>query len=406
MTSPSPERNGSPSNSPSGDTIAVKRAAGDRADRASRIRHDLRLLIGIQPTGGVDDEAARFEGVIADADLGLLGEEWSAERAGPHGRVDLLPVGDQRVAEERVVVLPARQLADSSDGAVDGRRPERVALTPDHPFVIGRRDLATPLKQRAVGVEQQLRVVQGAAVTFVDADGHHDSGRPGRIGDGVGRADGMVTAWSSRLRCSLTELEGSLQKREVRVVRHDRLGESRELHTSVAEFGDLGDDLLDGAVAAVEHRTDLYRCGFDDSHGFHLSQNPDLTRSKRTTRGPIPEFSNLYPGSPGIHEWPRSKRSKWPTYPGQSRASVGGRQELIEVRQKRRRDGQEDLSGRGHWCHRQPTRTAVGQRRSHRRRDDEIGGQGGRAVFTRCRADRLRRFRPRRPDRGRQVVLA
>ena len=54
----------------------MKRAGRDRADRPSRIRDDLRLLIGIEPTGGVDDEAARFERVIADADLRLLGEQW------------------------------------------------------------------------------------------------------------------------------------------------------------------------------------------------------------------------------------------------------------------------------------------------------------------------------------------
>ena len=133
-----------------------ERACRDRADRASGIRDDLSLLVGIEPAGGVDDEAAGFECVIADADLRLLGKKWSTERPGPHRGVNLLPVGDQRVPEERVVVLPARQLADSSDGAVDDLQTRRVALTPENLLVIGRRELAAPLKQRAVGVEQAV----------------------------------------------------------------------------------------------------------------------------------------------------------------------------------------------------------------------------------------------------------
>ena len=56
--------------------------------------------------------------MIAHADLGLLGEEWAAERAGKHARVDLLAVGDEGVARQRVVVLPTRQLTDASDRAV------------------------------------------------------------------------------------------------------------------------------------------------------------------------------------------------------------------------------------------------------------------------------------------------
>jgi hypothetical protein len=47
-----------------------------------------------------------------------------------------------------------------------------------------RRDLAAPLKQCAVGVEQQLRVVQGVAVALVDADGH-DHARLFHVADGV-----------------------------------------------------------------------------------------------------------------------------------------------------------------------------------------------------------------------------
>ena len=83
-------------------------------------------------------------------------------------------------------MLPARQLADAPDGAVDGTQPGTVALAPDHAFVVGRRNLAAALNQSAVSIEQQLRVVERAAIALVDADGHHHSGLLAGFADGVG----------------------------------------------------------------------------------------------------------------------------------------------------------------------------------------------------------------------------
>jgi len=57
-------------------------SAGDRLDGAPGVLHDLALLIGVEPGGGADDEARGFQGVLADVDLGLLGEELAAERTG------------------------------------------------------------------------------------------------------------------------------------------------------------------------------------------------------------------------------------------------------------------------------------------------------------------------------------
>ena len=48
MTAPSPERSGSPSNSPCGDTIAVKLPPEIGPIGRAGVRHDLRLLIGVQ----------------------------------------------------------------------------------------------------------------------------------------------------------------------------------------------------------------------------------------------------------------------------------------------------------------------------------------------------------------------
>ena len=77
-------------------------------------------------------------------------------------------------------MLPARQLANAADLAVNGAQTGAVALAPDHALVIGGRDLAAALNQGAVGIKEQLGVVQGSAVTLVDADGHDNSRLPCR----------------------------------------------------------------------------------------------------------------------------------------------------------------------------------------------------------------------------------
>jgi len=160
-------------------------AAGDRADAAAGVLHDLRLLIGIQPGRGADHEARRLEGMLPDVDVRLLGKQVAEDRARVHRRVDLLAVSHHRVARQRVVVLPARELADAADRAIHRTQTRAVALTPDHTLVIGRRDLATPLNQRAVGVEEELRVVQGFSCALVHADGNDHARRSASVGNRV-----------------------------------------------------------------------------------------------------------------------------------------------------------------------------------------------------------------------------
>jgi hypothetical protein len=99
--------------------------------------------------------------------------------------VDLFAVGHHRVPRQRVEVLPACQLTNAADLAIDGAQARAVSLAPDHALVIGGRDLAAPLEQDAVGIEEKLGVVQGSAVTLVHADGHDDSRLPGSFADGV-----------------------------------------------------------------------------------------------------------------------------------------------------------------------------------------------------------------------------
>ena len=82
-------------------------------------------------------------------------------------------------------MLPACQLTDAPDCAVDSSQPGTVALPPDHALMVGRGNLAATLNQGAVGIEQQLRVVERATIALVDADGHHHPGLLAGFTDGV-----------------------------------------------------------------------------------------------------------------------------------------------------------------------------------------------------------------------------
>src|SRR4051794_26318040 len=69
---------------------------------------------------------------------------------------------------------------------MDSSQSGTVALPPDHAFMVGRGNLAATLNQRAVSIEQQLRVKECAAITFVDANGHYHPGLSGGFADGMG----------------------------------------------------------------------------------------------------------------------------------------------------------------------------------------------------------------------------
>src|SRR3954468_6830997 len=98
--------------------------------------------------------------MLADVDADLLGEKIAPERARIHRRVNLLAVGHQGITGQRVVMLPARQLTDSTDCAVDSAQPGPVALPPDQALMVSRGNLAATLDQAAISIEQQLRVVE------------------------------------------------------------------------------------------------------------------------------------------------------------------------------------------------------------------------------------------------------
>jgi hypothetical protein len=69
-------------------------ASRDRSRRAARVRHDLPLLIGIEPSGRANHENARLERVIAYLDFGLSSEQVAEDRSRKHRGMDLLAIGD------------------------------------------------------------------------------------------------------------------------------------------------------------------------------------------------------------------------------------------------------------------------------------------------------------------------
>src|SRR5258705_5599197 len=183
-------------------------------------------------------------------------------------------------------MLPTRQLTNAADGAVDGAQTRAVTLAPDHALVIRRRDLATPLNQPAVGIEQKLSVVHGVAVTLVNADGDDHLRLSARIADGMGRGrwdrHGLIEQF--HVLASANDLVGGLKKRKIRIVRHHGLTEGRELHPLLAKLVDLAHDLFDGSLTAIEDRTQLNRGGFTNSH-CHLPISIGLrTRWRRRSR--------------------------------------------------------------------------------------------------------------------------
>src|SRR5262249_6001873 len=134
---------------------------------------DFRDLLVVQPAGGVDDEAAAFERVVPDRHLDLISEYRPDHGARKLGDMDLLMRRHQGVTGERVVMLPAGEGPDAANSGVDHPQARAVALPPDHALMKSRRNLAPLENKAAVGVENELSIVERSVVAFVDAE-HHD----------------------------------------------------------------------------------------------------------------------------------------------------------------------------------------------------------------------------------------
>jgi hypothetical protein len=115
---PSPSVSGGPRWRPSGEMIAGH-ASSAQAPLKSFVRRDRGDLRFGEPTRGIDDEAAALEGVMSDRHFDLLGEDRTDQRTRKLCGVDLLVLRHQRIASERIVVLPAGRRAHAANGGVD-----------------------------------------------------------------------------------------------------------------------------------------------------------------------------------------------------------------------------------------------------------------------------------------------
>lgn len=112
--------------------------------------------------------------------------------------------------------------------------------------------------------EQELRVVERAAVAFIDANRHHHSGLACRFANGASRIRRNRHGLLEQLVMLGTHCKWRFDEREVRIIGNDSLGERRELDALFAKFQDFLDDFIDGAFTAIEDRRNLDSCGADD----------------------------------------------------------------------------------------------------------------------------------------------
>ncbi len=192
---PSPSRKGGARCTPSGETIAVQQPPRKRLAHTIVGRDGLDLLIG-EPARRIDHETARLERVMTDRHLHLVGEDLADHRARELRRVDLLALRHQGVAGQGIVMFPAGERADAADRGVDDLEARAVALAPDHAFVKRRGDLAALQHHRAIGIEDQLRIVERAAVALVDTEDHDHAVLARRGRDRVADRTGIATASS------------------------------------------------------------------------------------------------------------------------------------------------------------------------------------------------------------------
>lgn len=109
------------------------------------------------------------------------------------------------------------------------------------------------LDERAVGIKQQLRVIDRAAIALVDADGDDHASLLGGLADGPGG----VRRYGHRLIEQFVVLRahqvGRFDEGKIGLVGNDRFRESRELDALPPKFEDLLDDFADSTLATAEN---------------------------------------------------------------------------------------------------------------------------------------------------------
>jgi hypothetical protein len=146
-----------------------------------------------------------------------------------------------------------------SGAAIAVKQPPEIAPMLAPALVVSGHDLAAPLNQRAVGVEEKLGIVESSTVSFVDADGHDDSRLLLRVADGIGSRRWYRYRLIEQLEVltSGNDLVARLDERKVRVLGHHGFWKRGKLHSLLPEFLDLAHDLVDRSLAAIEDGTQL-----------------------------------------------------------------------------------------------------------------------------------------------------
>ncbi len=113
---------------------------------------------------------------------------------------------------------------------------------------------APALDQRPIGIEQQLGIIERAAIALVDADGddHTACLHASPIARVAG--DGMIISLFKQPEVFRVYLERPQHEAKIGIIWHDRLRERRELHALAAGQWILRDDLIHSALHGYRAR--------------------------------------------------------------------------------------------------------------------------------------------------------
>ena len=119
----------------------------------------------------------------------------------------------------------------------------------------------------AIGVDDELGVVERAAVLFVDADAEHHLVFDGGLHEGFGERAGDFHRVIVESEVGFAGGDGRLDEREIGVVGNESLGEDRELNAFFGGVRDGSAHFGHGGFPTVEVGCDLNGGGADGRHG-------------------------------------------------------------------------------------------------------------------------------------------
>ena len=181
------------------------------------------------------------------------------------------PWATERVAKQRVGVFVANERARASERELENAQVCTVTPAPHHTFVAGRHQLAAAADDAAVGPDEQLAVVQGAAGPLGEAQAHADAGLASR------GAERLERRRRNLQRLGVKALEKWIDRHRVeghgpeRVARHEGFRKRDQLGPIASRLVDGVDGLGQGCGPVHEHRGHLR------GRNTHALHSPALT---------------------------------------------------------------------------------------------------------------------------------